>query len=112
MMLDELQAIGVGSSRCRKASMHDASRQTSVSRTGRAGGVRAGPDSGTGHGWSGSRSCVRQASWPSTATLAAADVERTLSMSVRQAAIVLGVPRSVLHRARLSRKPHQNAHQI
>jgi DNA invertase Pin-like site-specific DNA recombinase len=46
------------------------------------------------------------------ARLAAADVERTLSMSVRQAAIVLGVPRSVLHRARLSRKPHQNAHQI
>ena len=46
------------------------------------------------------------------ARLAAADVERTLSMSVRQAASVLGVPRSVLHRARLSRKPHQNAPQI
>jgi DNA invertase Pin-like site-specific DNA recombinase len=46
------------------------------------------------------------------ARLAAADVERTLSMSVRQAASVLGFPRSVLHRARLSRKPLQNAPQI
>jgi DNA invertase Pin-like site-specific DNA recombinase len=44
--------------------------------------------------------------------LAAADVERTLGMSIRQAASVLGVPRSVLHRARLSRKPHQKTHQI
>jgi hypothetical protein len=35
-----------------------------------------------------------------------------LGVSVRQAASVLGVPRSVLHRARLSLKPHQKAHQI
>jgi DNA invertase Pin-like site-specific DNA recombinase len=46
------------------------------------------------------------------ARLAAADVERSLSMSVRQAASALGVPRSVLHRARLSRKPRQIDHQI
>ena len=37
--------------------------------------------------------------------LATVDIECTLSMSVRQAASVLGVPRSMLHRARLSRKP-------
>jgi hypothetical protein len=43
---------------------------------------------------------------------AALAMERTLSMSVRQAAIVLSVPRSVLHRARLSRTPRQNDHQI
>ena len=62
-------------------------------------------------GWTGPRSCVRRASGPQ-ARLAAADVERTLSMSVRQAASVLGVSRSVLHSARLSRKPRQNGHQI
>jgi DNA invertase Pin-like site-specific DNA recombinase len=44
--------------------------------------------------------------------LAAADVERTMSMSIRQAASALGVPRSVLHRARVSRKPSRKASQI
>jgi DNA invertase Pin-like site-specific DNA recombinase len=46
------------------------------------------------------------------AHLAAADVERTMSLSVRQAAKILSVPPSVLYRARLFRKPRQNAHQI
>jgi DNA invertase Pin-like site-specific DNA recombinase len=46
------------------------------------------------------------------ARLAAADVERTMSMSVRQAARALGVPPSVLFRARLFLKPTQNDLQI
>jgi DNA invertase Pin-like site-specific DNA recombinase len=33
------------------------------------------------------------------------DLERTAHLSVRRAAAELGIPRSVLHRARLSREP-------
>ena len=44
-----------------------------------------------------------------TATVAAGDVLRTADMTVREAARVLGVSRSVLHRARLSQKPLQRA---
>ena len=35
----------------------------------------------------------------------AEDLERTAHLSIRQAAAALGIPRSVLHRARLSREP-------
>ena len=44
------------------------------------------------------------------ASLQAADITRTAHLSVREAARVLGVPRSVVHRARvLSRKPSELA---
>lgn len=39
------------------------------------------------------------------AHVGAADVERTAHLSIRDAATALNIPRSVLHRARLSRKP-------
>ena len=44
-----------------------------------------------------------------TATLALADILRTAHLSVREAAGVLGVSRSVVHRARLSQKPAELA---
>jgi DNA invertase Pin-like site-specific DNA recombinase len=44
--------------------------------------------------------------------LGADDIERTITLSIRDAAAALGVPRSVLHRARLSRKPAQPGIQI
>ena len=37
------------------------------------------------------------------------DLERTAHLSVRDAAGVLGVSRSVVHRARLSQKPLESA---
>ena len=43
------------------------------------------------------------------AILATVDVVRTAHLSVRAAALALGVPRSVLHRARLSLKPVRSA---
>jgi DNA invertase Pin-like site-specific DNA recombinase len=41
------------------------------------------------------------------ATVAAIDLQRTAHLSVREAASVLGVSRSVAHRARLSQKPSE-----
>jgi DNA invertase Pin-like site-specific DNA recombinase len=41
--------------------------------------------------------------------IADADVERTAHLSLRKAAKAIGVPRSVLHRARLSRNPSESA---
>jgi DNA invertase Pin-like site-specific DNA recombinase len=43
------------------------------------------------------------------ASVAVADLLRTAHMSVREAAAVLGVSRSVVHRARLSQKPFECA---
>lgn len=43
------------------------------------------------------------------AKIASGDLQRTASLSVREAAIVLGVSRSVVHRSRLSQKPVESS---
>ena len=105
-LLDELQALGVAfvslqegidaTTPAGKLQMHILAAIAEFERARIAERVRAGLARARANG-------RRLGQKPHTLT--ADDLTKTDHLSVRQAAAVLGIPRSVLHRARLSRRP-------
>ena len=105
-LLDELHAIGVGfvslgegidlQTRAGRLQLHILAALAQFERERIAERVRAGLARAKAN---------RRRLGQKPIDIPAADLDRTAHLSVRRAAAELGVPRSVLHRARLSRKP-------
>ena len=105
-LLDELQALGVGfvslgegidlQTPAGRLQLHILAALSEFERARIAERVRAGLARARAHG---------QRVGQKPLDIPTADLDRTAHLSIRCAAAELGIPRSVLHRARVSRKP-------